>query len=80
MSKSPKYPIAAADELAPDERLRDDSALPWDYYSVASFKFAHEVRPPLENCETSYYRAYPHLKPRRLSARQARRNAIRYGD
>jgi hypothetical protein len=79
MSKSPKYPIAAADEPESDERRRIDSTPPWDLYLYPSFKFRHEVREPLENGETSYYRAYPHFLPRRVSTRRARRQAIRHG-
>ena len=44
-----------------------------------SFKFRHEVREPLENGDTSYYRAYPQFLPRRVSTRRARRQAIRHG-
>jgi hypothetical protein len=79
MSKSPKYPIAPIDDPEPDERRRINSEPPWDLYLYPSFKFRHEVREPLENGETSYYRAYPHFLPRRVSSRQARRQAIRNG-
>jgi hypothetical protein len=78
MSKSPKYPIAAADEPAP-ERRRVDSKPPWDLYLYPSFKFRHEVREPLENGDTSYYRAYPQFQPRPVSSRRARRHLIRHG-
>jgi hypothetical protein len=79
MTKSPKYPIVPIDDPEPNERRRVDSALPAGLYAVPSFKFRHEVREPLENGETSYYRAYPHFLPRRVSTRRARRQAIRHG-
>ena len=79
MTRLPKYPIAAPDELAPEERKHATGETPAGLYEGSSFKFRHEVREPLENAETSYYRAYPHLRPRPMSSRRARRHAIRHG-
>jgi hypothetical protein len=77
MSKSPQYPIAAAGELGElEERRRADSETP-PSYAAPSFKFRHELREPLENGVTSYYRAYPQFRLRPISARQSRRHAIR---
>jgi hypothetical protein len=78
MSKSPQYPIAAADE-ATAERRPIDSDPPWDLYLVPSFKFRHEVRPRAGTAQEAYYRAYPQFAPRRVSSRRARRQAIRNG-
>jgi hypothetical protein len=82
MTKSPQYPIAAAGrpEVPGAEESKLTAAPPPDLHFTPSFKHRREIREPLENCETSYYRAYPHLAPRRVSSRQARRQAIRYGD
>ncbi len=77
MSKSPQYPVGAGDVSADSDTRTIESSPPDDLYP--SFKRRHELREPLENAETSYYRAYPHLLPRRLSAREARRRAIREG-
>jgi hypothetical protein len=79
MSKSPKYPVAAVDERAPEERRHINSEPPWDLYLVPSFKFRHEVRPREGTAQEAYYRAYPQFAPRHVPARRARRQAIRNG-
>jgi hypothetical protein len=81
MTKSPQYPIAAAGRPeVPGAEESKLTAAPPDLHVTPNFKFRREIREPLENCETSYYRAYPQLAPRRVSTRRARRQAIRYGD
>jgi hypothetical protein len=81
MTKSPQYPIEVAGTSGRPgvEESKLTAAPPPDLHFTPSFKHRREIREPLENCETSYYRAYPHLAPRRVSSRQARRQAIRNG-
>jgi hypothetical protein len=78
MTRSPKYPIAAPEELAPEERKHAASEKPpADLYYAPSFKFRHEVREPLESSEAAYRRAYPHFfraGPSRARRRHATRN------
>jgi hypothetical protein len=79
MTRTPKYPIAAPDELPPEERKRAASEeTPPGLYWGPSFKFRHEVREPLESSEAAYRRAYPQFF-RPVSNRRARRHAIRNG-
>jgi hypothetical protein len=80
MTKPPQYPIEVAGTSGRTGAEETKLTAPQpDLHGTPSFKFRREIREPLENCETSYYRAYPHLAPRRVSSRQARRQAIRNG-
>jgi hypothetical protein len=73
MSKAPKYPVG--DDVSEPVRPGDGAPPPDDCYP--SFKFRHEVRPPLGSAQDAFARAYP--QPRRLSPRAARLRAIREG-
>jgi hypothetical protein len=77
----PKYPVAPVDERPAFDgpRRAVNAPPPRDLYLAPSFKFRHEVRRPLASGDDAYYRAYPQFKPRRLSARRARWQAIRNG-
>jgi hypothetical protein len=81
MTKSPKYPIAVTEPEALDARIKlANVETPPGLYAGPSFKFRHEVRPPMEGGNAAYYRAYPQFAPRRRTSRQARRAAIRNGN
>ena len=47
MSKKPQYPIEQGKDVAPEKPV-EFKFTPADLYSIPSFKFAHEVRAPLE--------------------------------
>jgi hypothetical protein len=77
MTKSPKYPLPAADVSDKTEQQRRiDRPAPADLYFAPSFKFRHEVRESMESSEAAHHRAYPKFAPRPLSPRLARRAAI----